>query len=77
MSGVLYFGDLDENPIIGKFNPTDFVQFEAESDSTCMWPDVEEVKEDEQKEDRNEGKDTSEYWKRRNRRRYEFLFYLI
>jgi hypothetical protein len=68
MSGVLYFGDLDENPIIGKFNPADIVNFDPTSDSTFMWSDIEEVKEDEDKEDRDK-KEGSEYWKRRNRRR--------
>jgi len=67
--GVLYFGDWDESPIIGKFNSSDPVQFDPASDSTLMWPDVEEVKDDGE-EDRPDKKEGSEYWNRRNRRRF-------
>lgn len=69
MSGVLYCGDFDEQPIIGKFNSSDPVVFEPASDTTFMWDDIEEVKEDDEA-DRLDKKEGSEYWNRRNRRRF-------
>ena len=69
MAGVLYFGDVDENPIIGRFNDTDEVNFDPQSDSVYMWHEMEEIGEDEEEKSEKD-KEGSEFWKRRNRRRF-------
>ena len=70
MAGVLYFGDVDDKPIIGRFNEMQPVLFDTSStSSTFMWSEFEQIADDEKKDGDGE-KEESEYWNRRKRNKF-------
>ena len=69
MAGVLYFGNIEEKPLLARFNEEEVVQFSSPRDSsTVMWSDFEEIKEDEVVDE--EEQHQSEFWKRRRRNKF-------
>ena len=69
MAGGLYFGNIEEKPLLARFNEEEVVQFSSPRDSsTVMWSDFEEIKEDEVVDE--EEQHQSEFWKRRRRNKF-------